>query len=244
MGRCVRHFIAAGWLAVGVSGCQTPSREEVQTSAPSARFLGTETVKTFESQIFLECIDPESTEMKERKLTRNGMERADYYNDRANKDRPISVGIPDLHTVSWAAGERDPYFTLQLRERTRVLRAKSYELTTTLVDDNKQFVRKSLDRVNYPRFYDWAWNPDRLVTPSRRIEFVLPDLLDASGICIRGEGLMDMNGTIRFDLRPYLSHGAARPDGLLFSFNCPSAGSFCNVRVTREVFASYLDATP
>lgn len=227
-------------IATVTGGCAT----KLSARPPKATYIGTETLQTFDTRLTLECVSPEAAEMRERKLKRSGMERPLYYNDKADRDNPASLDIPERFTVSLAGFEDliaeghqgPPRIMLQVRERRRVLRAKVYEVRTSLYNEKDVLVRKETEVEKLPRYYDFNWYPECEIEPDCRIEYTVRELQGVGGACTRGYGRMDNNGVIFFELQPYIPWGATRPEGLSFQFSCPDDSLFAEVHIPQEVF--------
>ena len=221
------------------AGCQS-----LTPKPPTVKFIGTEFVQKLEMSTFLECTSPESNEMVDRKVQRSAMSRTLYYNDKANRDQPSDLDIPTIFTLSQDAYRRLkeqgeavlPQFELQIRQRRKMLVAKVYQATTALHDSKDRFVRRSVATETYPRFYDWVWHPECKYVPEKPVQFNVQNLADAAGVVRGGKGSVDQFGRIYFNLRPYIEMGQERPDGLRFSFTCPSEGLHVDVVVPQEVF--------
>jgi len=238
-----RNIIAAiGMIAIG-SGCA-----KLSPKTPRVDFVGTETIRKFEAELFLECVEPESEEMLERKLQRSSMDRPLYYSDKANRDQPANLHIPTIHTMTIQAFRSvahqgrgtPPRLVLQLRERTKVLKAKVYQVQTPMYDARDEFVRKEVRAERFPRYYDWNWFPDCEVRGERPIRFRIRQMEEQVGFCHSGIGHLDEHGMINFDLQPYLTLGASSEQGLHFVFTCEHEALHAEIRVPAEVFQSYV----
>lgn len=230
---------------LAASGCTKLSPKTARVN-----FVGTESLREFESDIFLECVEPESQEMVERKLQRSSMDRPLYYSDKANRDQPATLDIPATYTLSAAAFQEvaeqgrsaPPRLVVQLRERTRVLKAKVYQIQTPMVDAQDKVVRKELTTEKFPRYYDWNWYPECKVRGERPIRYRIRELEGRGGVIHAGSGLLDEQGMIELELQPFLLEGAAT-GGLHIVFTCDKESLHAEVFVPGEVFAAHA-ATP
>jgi hypothetical protein len=238
-----RDILLRGVIGIGLlssAGCAT----NLTARTPKVTFVGTETIQVLDTESFLECVEPEAAEMRDRKLQRSSMDRPLYYNDKADRDHPASLSIPLRYTVPLESFQEvvrqgmqgPPRLVLQARDREKVLRAKVYQLQTSLYDDQDQFVRRRAELEKFPRYYDWNWYPECRVKPKCRIEYTVRELEGVAGAIHRGRGRLNANGVMYFDLQPYVAWGLQQPDGLSFVFACPEEGLHAEVHVPREVF--------
>ena len=226
-----------------LAGCATP----LTPKTPKVHFIGTETLKTMGSELFLECVEPEAREMTARKLQRSDMDRPLYYSDKANRDQPAFLHIPSVYTTSLDAFRQvesqgyggPPRIVIQLRERQKVLKAKVYHVTTPLYRDTNELVKKQTETERYPRYYDWNWYPDCEVRARRPIRLKIEVLEIAGGLPYKTTGLLDNQGSIQVNIAPFIDTGATREDGLRFVFSCPEEGLHAEVHVPQDVFDAY-----
>jgi hypothetical protein len=239
-----RNILPCILMCIGLlhmAGCATPN---LTARTPKVTFVGTETIQEFANESFLECVEPEAMEMRDRKLQRSSMDRPLYYNDKANRDHPASLHVPARYTVTLESfqelvrqgAQGPPRLMLQARERQKVLRAKVYQLQTSMYDDKGEFVRSRAEVEKFPRYYDWNWYPACKIRPECRIEFTVRELEGVPGACHRGSGRLNANGAMYFDLQPYIEWGLRQATGLSFVFACPDEGLHAEVHVPREVF--------
>ena len=227
------------------SGCATP----LTPKTPKVHFIGTETLKILGSETFLECVEPEAREMAERKLQRSDMDRPLYYSDKANRDQPAHLHIPSVFTVTLDAFRRvesqgyagPPRIMVQLRERTKVLKAKVYHVMTPLYRDAQELVKKETETERFPRYYDWNWHPDCKVRGRRPVRLQIDVLEAAGGLPYKAAGMLDSQGSISVDISPFIDAGAVREDGLRFVFSCPAEGLQAEIHVPQDVFTAYRD---
>jgi len=212
----------------------------------SASFVGTEVIKELDSRLYLECVHPESEEAEARKLKRSSIDRSMYYSDKANRDRPTTLDIPTTYTIPAdafrnednAGADGQLSLVLQLRERRKILKAKVYQIRTSLFDENDTFVRKRLETEKYPRYYDWVWHPDCKVRPRRPIWFAVRGKDQSPGHILAGKGLLDSDGSITFNLQPDLDFGASSSEGLTIAFTCPEDALYAEAVIPQEVFVA------
>jgi len=236
------RFLLFVLLALLPLGCTS-----LKPKTSSASFVGTEVIKELDSRLFLECVHPESEEAEARKLKRSSIDRSMYYSDKANRDRPTTLDIPTIYTIPPDAfhnlddfsGRGDLSLVLQLRERRKILKAKVYQIRTSLFDENDSFVRKRLETEKYPRYYDWIWHPNCKIRPRRPIWFAVRGKDQSPGHILAGKGLLDNDGSITFDLQPYLDFGASSSEGLTIAFTCPEDALRAEIVVPQEVFIAH-----
>jgi len=222
---------------------------KLSPKTPKVSFVGSVSIREFEEELFLECVEPEAQEMVERKLRRSSMDRPLYYSDKANRDQPTTLHIPTSFTMTAQAFRsiekqgrgRRPQLVIQLRERTKVLKAKVYQIQTPLYDPRDEFVRMKIDTEKFPRYYDWNWHPKCNVRGERAIRYRVHPVENLAGLGSQGVGRLDKDGMIRLDLQPFLDVGAASEQGLQFVFTCDHEGLHANVRIPQEVFQWRLD---